>query len=276
MKRFLVLAGLVVLAIALGLWRGWSPRTDLEAALLLADWKAENTPSLLKELAPRPQRQTMSWDIAGRRGSGDLYLPGDKARAALILIPDSTSPGRESSRLVALAQSLARTRFLVLVPDLTSATASRTPQAVQQGLRDAIQWLSEERKPPLLLIAAHDDTTWPVLDVAAQDRRITAVIGWNGDYPVVERPDQAAKLASLAGRLFLVHTEDAPTASWALGTALAQHIPDTQMAILHHLPRSVWSPSDWLGTIRLWHLVRTILLRTEPAADKTEAAGGKG
>jgi hypothetical protein len=142
MKR-LVLLALAAVLICIGFWAKWSPR-PIEAALVLADLRAGAAPSLFKRLTPRPERQKLTATVGDRRLTGDLYLPGDKAGAGLVLVPGAARDGKDDPRLVALAQTLARARFVVLVPDMAS------PQPAQ----DAARFLAEERHMPQVIPAA--------------------------------------------------------------------------------------------------------------------------
>ena len=58
-------------------------------------------------------------------GEGDLYLPASQARAAMVLVPGAAVLGRDEPRLQALARSLARAGFAVLVPELPEVRRSR-------------------------------------------------------------------------------------------------------------------------------------------------------
>lgn len=151
MKRLLLLLAVAAAMVAAGFWAGWSPR-PVEAALVLADLRTGAEPSLFKRLTPRPERQKLSVSVGERRLTGDLYLPGDKAGAGLVLVPGAARDGKDDPRLVALAQTLARARFVVLVPDMTN------PQPAQ----DAAHFLAEERHMPRVIPAAPSLGTDPL------------------------------------------------------------------------------------------------------------------
>jgi hypothetical protein len=88
-----------------------------EAGRLLSDIEAGAGPSALKAATPAPTVRTVT--VAGE--AADLWLPGEAALARLVLLPGLSEDGRRDPRLVLLAQSLARARFIVLVPDLPAA-----------------------------------------------------------------------------------------------------------------------------------------------------------
>lgn len=97
---------------------GCVPGRFIEAARVLADIDAGSGPSALKARTPTPQRRAVSYTVEGRARSGDLYLPGDGALAAMVLVPGVTPEGKDDRRLVAFATTLARARFEVLVPEV--------------------------------------------------------------------------------------------------------------------------------------------------------------
>ncbi|HXV21740.1 MAG TPA: hypothetical protein VD811_12210 [Desulfuromonadales bacterium] len=132
--------GLVVLAGVL-LQAGCSPRRGYEAALVLADIAARDQPSRLKQATPAPERRFVAFTFEGRPYRGDLYLPGEKTRSALLLVPGAAEAGKDDPRLVAFATSLARARFTVLVPDLASLRELKVNPGNSREIGDAFAWL---------------------------------------------------------------------------------------------------------------------------------------
>ena len=113
--RRLVIIVLSVLILAIS-WKYIS--RAVEAAILLADLTAGWDTSVLKRCTPVPERLTFIREERDRVYRGDLYRPAVQAKASVLLIPGAAEEGKDDSRLVAFATSLARSRFLVLVPDL--------------------------------------------------------------------------------------------------------------------------------------------------------------
>ena len=119
-----------------------SPRGH-EAAALLEDIAAGDGPSRLKETAPAPARSTIRY--AGRNAGeaiADLYRPGETPRGAVVVVPGLTQYGKDDSRLVAFAFSLARSRFLVLIPEIANARALRVSAADSAIIADAVEELA--------------------------------------------------------------------------------------------------------------------------------------
>ncbi len=114
------------LAVFVAVLPGCSPARLAEAARVLDDINAGSGPSQLKEQTPPPRREAVSYGAYGSgNGSGafggDLYSstePGLPGLAGMVLVPGVARKGKDDPRLVAFATTLARARFMVLVPDL--------------------------------------------------------------------------------------------------------------------------------------------------------------
>lgn len=108
-----------------------------EARLLLQDIAAGHAPSELKRTTELPERREVVWRIDGRTGIGDLYTPADGALARLVLVPGLTEQGRHDPRMTALAISLSRMRFAVLVPDIANLRRLRVGPEDSRNIADA-------------------------------------------------------------------------------------------------------------------------------------------
>ena len=144
--------GLTALTVVLGLAGagGCAPWRAIEAAEVLGDIAAGPKPSRLKRITPEPRRSPVAYVVAGRRRQGDLYRPGESAIAALVLVPGIARAGKDDPRLVALANTLARARFTVLVPDIENLRALRVSPADAVAVADAIHYLAGENPAPAL------------------------------------------------------------------------------------------------------------------------------
>ncbi len=117
-----------------------APPQALEAWGLLEDLAAGPGPSRLKETTPEPRREAIVYSHEGRSFSGDLYRSTQGAAAPLVLVPGAARDGKDDPRLIAIAKTLARSRFTVLVPDIanlrqlkvTAADAREIAAAVEQ------------------------------------------------------------------------------------------------------------------------------------------------
>ena len=119
-----------------------SPQSQ-EAMRVLSDIDAGSGPSDLKSMTPAPVRTTVTYEIAGRAYVADLYHPQQPIGAGLVLVPGFTPHGKDDARLVDLALSLARARFLVLVPDLDGPREMRVRLEDSRGIADAAVHLAQ-------------------------------------------------------------------------------------------------------------------------------------
>ena len=71
----------------------------------------------------------------------DLYLPGEPAKAGIVLVPGLTPRGRDDARLVDFAMTLARARFEVLVPDLPRMRTFQVTALDAVPIADAAHYL---------------------------------------------------------------------------------------------------------------------------------------
>jgi pimeloyl-ACP methyl ester carboxylesterase len=131
-----------------------SPSRVIESWRVLHDVAADGGPSRLKEITPQPKRTAIAYRIADRPYQGDLYRPGEASRAALVLVPGAAPEGRDHPRLIAFAETLARARFTVLVPDIESLRALRVGPNDVRHIADAVRYLNEAR--------AAEETSGPI------------------------------------------------------------------------------------------------------------------
>ena len=129
----LVLAALLV---------GCSPSRGLEAMRVATDIAAAGGPSALKQARPPPTRRTVAYRVDGRASQAHLYLPGDRVEAGLVLVPGAAVNGHDDPTFVAFAQSLARARFAVLVPDIANLRQLKVRATDARKIADAVRHLA--------------------------------------------------------------------------------------------------------------------------------------
>ncbi len=179
------LAGLIMILLMLA---GCAPLPDDEAAWVLEDLAAGAGESRLKQRTPDPARRPLAYAIQGRNSQGDLYLPGEPPLAGIVLVPGVAEQGKDDPRLVAFATTLARARFLVLVPDIPGLRALRVQAEDAQGVADAFLYLLSRPEFPIgghAGIGAFSYAVGPAV-LAALDpsirERVDFVLGVGGYY----------------------------------------------------------------------------------------------
>lgn len=113
-----------------------------EATRVLQDIDAGGAPTALKERTPAPTRTTISYRIGERTRIADLYEPNQPIGAGLVLVPGFTRDGKDDERLVNLALSLSRARFLVLVPEVRGTRELRVRLGDARTIADAAVYLA--------------------------------------------------------------------------------------------------------------------------------------
>lgn len=133
---------IIVVIIPVVTLAGCAPQLgDSDAALLLEDIVAGDSPSRLKAKTVTPSRRTLEYIIDGRHSMADLYLPSDRVRAGIVLIPGVVADGKDDKRLVALANTLARLQFAVLIPEVEGLRRFHTRASDVRVLADAFRYL---------------------------------------------------------------------------------------------------------------------------------------
>ncbi len=164
------------------------PALDLmEAARVLDDIEAIDASSALKSGTPAPRRTLLSYEVEGRPGAGYLFTPGEPVGAPLVLVPGLSPAGIDDPRLQALALTLARARFLVLVPDVSGGRTLQIGSADARAIGDAAIHLGRLAEPigfPGVGLAAISYAVGPAMlaallpDVAPRMRFIVGIGGY--------------------------------------------------------------------------------------------------
>ena len=125
----------------LGVLAACAPQRTIEAIKVLGDVSAGEGASRLKATTRSPERRTIR-SVSSGRILGDLYWPGDEAQAALVLVLGAVEDGKNDPRLIAVANSFARARFTVLVPEISGLNTQHLSAEHAQPIAQAIQALA--------------------------------------------------------------------------------------------------------------------------------------
>ncbi len=116
------------------------PGTDAARVVadILAEFRQERLGQPVADPAPMPQ----SYEVGGRRYTGDLYRLPDPPRAGLLLVPGAAPGGRLHPLLTAFARSLARARFAVMVPDVPDLARLSVSPGDSRLFADGVAYLA--------------------------------------------------------------------------------------------------------------------------------------
>jgi len=154
------LAIAVAVLFAVGRPIAWS-----EAALVMWDIAGGGAPTLWHDVTPAPSMYPTRW----KDGEGDLYTPGGRVRAAMVLVPGAAVLGRDEPRLQAFARTLARAGFVVLVPELPEVRQLRLSRADADRVAAALRQLHQWQPTAPLGVAAISYAVAPAIIAALQD-----------------------------------------------------------------------------------------------------------
>ncbi|MEW6766140.1 MAG: alpha/beta hydrolase [Pseudomonadota bacterium] len=126
------LKGMLMLALSLIL-TGCSPAWR-DARQFLVDMAAP-------EDVAGPARESVDYAVEGRPYQGDIYRPSGTPRAGVVLVPGVAERGRDDARLIGFARALARTGFLVLVPEIGNLRRLKVRSEDARAVADAFRHL---------------------------------------------------------------------------------------------------------------------------------------
>ena len=234
MGRVLIRSAAVIAAFALA---SCAALTDGEAVKVLQAIEAGGGASALNAETPAPMRETAA------DGAYDLYIPGEPAQAGLVLTPGLTPQGKDDARLVALAETFARARFLTLVPEIPGARAMRFSPAdaerIAQGVRRLDAEMAARGAPDRLGVAAISYAVAPAILASLNTAdRVDFMVSLGGYYDtreviafvttgqVRDRPGAAwrSRRAHPAGRWFMAQSMAAGLSDRAERAALQRYV----------------------------------------------------
>lgn len=166
----------------------WLGQSD--AALFLEDIAAGNEESRLKKRTPTPKWSPINYVILGLDYQADLYQPGGTPLAGIVLIPGVAQHGKDDARLVAFANTLARSRFIVLVPDIPNLRDLKVRAEDSRAITDAFTYLISRPEFPAqgqAGIAAMSYAVGPAILAALEPKvreRVNFILSVGGYYDV--------------------------------------------------------------------------------------------
>ena len=183
MIRLLRILSILILLVGAGVAGGLYAKRPVEAWLFLSDVAAGGGPSLYRSWSDAPVRMPVAYRIGERARTGDLYQPAAEARAALLLVPGVAPRGKDDPRLIALAETLARARFRVLVPEMAGFRALSVAPEDAREIADGVAYLAGDSSERPVGIAAISYAVGPALIAALEPdvkERVDFIVGIGG------------------------------------------------------------------------------------------------
>ncbi|HZP98758.1 MAG TPA: hypothetical protein VFB13_04410 [Reyranella sp.] len=241
MRRFAAwLVGLLAVLTAAAFIFG-QPIAWVQAGLVIWDVAAGPAPTWWKDVTADPSKYTARWNGE----EGDVYTPGGKVRAAMVLVPGADMLGRDEPRLQALARTFARAGFVVLVPELPAVRQLALSRKDADHVAAAVRRLRARQPGVRLGIAAVSYAVAPAI-IAALDTQPDFVLGIGGYHDsesVIRFITTGAFRPAGEGRLF--HVEPNRYGRWAFVLANAGRLDSPLDAhLLQEIARRRFSDPD--------------------------------
>jgi hypothetical protein len=122
--------------------------SQYESILFLEDLAAGYEISRLKSQTSEPIRIPIDYEIKSYQYQADLYIPQESILASIVLIPGVAEQGKDDLRLIAFATTLARSRFMVLVPEISNLRELKIRVEDSRTIIDAFTYLISRPELP--------------------------------------------------------------------------------------------------------------------------------
>lgn len=198
--RIAIVALLVLAGTAAWLWQSGLATRAWDAEQLLR-WIAEGETSVAIERQPQnlvrdPETGALRMDPAaapeGLAYPGALYLPPAASEttvdgmAGIVLVPGASPDGKDEPLLVAFAEMLAASGFVVLVPDLPGLRSQQVNPSHAGDIAATSDYLSRVLDGRPVAVAAISYAVGPaVIAASQQDSPIALILGIGGYYDAV-------------------------------------------------------------------------------------------
>ncbi|MCH7653508.1 MAG: dienelactone hydrolase family protein [Chloroflexi bacterium] len=229
------LAGLIALALVASLLLGATTqgRTAVRTALFLPQILPAAPIRPLDLFTGEPTRLPVTYPLSEGEGSADLYVPafGEK-HGAMLLFLGVNPAGRDDPRVVGLADALARTGIVVMIPWSENMTKNEVTASEVDDLVRAFQFLrSHESVDPDRVGMSGFCVGASLTLVAAQDSRIRASVRFVNFFGGYFNAEDLVKSVVTRSRYYGDTTEPWEPASLSIQvvrTHLIQGIADPQ------------------------------------------------
>ena len=141
-RRALLVVAILVLAVVALAAATPQGRVAVRTALFLPQILPDFPIKPQEWVTPDPTRQEVTYPLATGDGVADLYLPGREDRHSAVLLFLGVNPaGRDDARVVGLAEGLARSGVVVMIPWSDTMTQRRIAVEEIDNLVMAFQYL---------------------------------------------------------------------------------------------------------------------------------------
>lgn len=251
-------------------------RYSIKAALFIPQILPAIPVKPLEYVSGTPMRKEITFMSSQGISEADIYFPsGDGIHPAVVFFMGIVPPDREESRIVALAEGLARTGMVVLIPWLDTQSENRLIVTDIEVLVDAFQHLQNNERVDRKRVGMGGICTGASMAVvAAQSDRINEEVAFINSFAGYYDAFDLVKATASNSRF-----NDSETAEWSpdkltkslVRTHLIEGAGSTDERILNKIvDRGTWTRSEYASLNSGGRAVLTLL--TDPSFLEAEEA----
>ncbi len=251
-------------------------RYSIKAALFIPQILPAIPVKPLEYVSGTPMRKEITFMSSQGISEADIYFPsGDGIHPAVVFFMGIVPPDREESRIVALAEGLARTGMVVLIPWLDTQSENRLIVTDIEVLVDAFQHLQNNERVDRKRVGMGGICTGASMAVvAAQSDRINEEVAFINSFAGYYDAFDLVKATASNSRF-----NDSETAEWSpdkltkslVRTHLIEGAGSTDERILNKIvDRGTWTQSEYASLNSGGRAVLTLL--TDPSFLEAEEA----
>ena len=251
-------------------------RYSIKAALFIPQIFPAIPVKPLEYVSGTPMRKEITFMSSQGISEADIYFPsGDGIHPAVVFFMGIVPPDREESRIVALAEGLARTGMVVLIPWLDTQSENRLIVTDIEVLVDAFQHLQNNERVDRKRVGMGGICTGASMAVvAAQSDRINEEVAFINSFAGYYDAFDLVKATASNSRF-----NDSETAEWSpdkltkslVRTHLIEGAGSTDERILNKIvDRGTWTRSEYASLNSGGRAVLTLL--TNPSFLEAEEA----
>ena len=187
-------------------------RNSIKAALFIPQILPAIPLKPLEYVSGTPIREKITFTSSQGISEADIYFPsGDGMHAAVVFFMGIVPPDREEERIVALAEGLARTGMIVLIPWLDTQTENRLIVTDIEVLVDAFQHLQNHERVDRERVGMGGICTGASMAVvAAQSHRINEEVAFINSFAGYFDAFDLVKSTAASSRF-----DDSETSEWS-------------------------------------------------------------
>ena len=251
-------------------------KASIKAALFIPQILPAIPVKPLEYLSGTPIRQEITFTSSQGISEADIYLPsGDGVHPGVVFFMGIVPPDREEERILALAEGLARTGMVVLIPWLDTQTDNRLIVEDIEILVDAFEYLQNHERTDRTRVGMGGICTGASMAVvAAQSSRINEEVDFINSFAGYYDAFDLVKATSAATRFQSGNsadwTPDRLTKNMVTTHLIEGAENDDQKILIEILNSGIWNQTQFGSLSESGRSVLTLI--TDPNLSEAEKA----